>query len=40
LRARYLFDLARLCGVRSWETGDLELTDFAIYIDSIDACGR
>lgn len=36
MRARYLFHLARLCGIRDPELGALTLTDFAIYTDSID----
>ena len=36
MRAEYLFHLARLCGIREPELGNLDLTDFAIYADSID----
>lgn len=36
LRAQYLFHLARMCGITEPALGDLDLTDFAIYIDSID----
>lgn len=32
----YLFDLARVCHIRGPEVGDLDLIDFAVYIDCID----
>jgi hypothetical protein len=37
LRAEYLFPLAKLCGIRDPELGQLNLADFANYIDSVDA---
>lgn len=36
MRDEYLFNLARLCGIREPALGDLTLTDFAVYADSID----
>ena len=37
LRSEYLFSLAHLCHVPAPMAGDLTITDFANYIDSIDA---
>lgn len=37
MRAAYLFHLARLCGRGPDQVDALDLTDFANYIDSIDA---
>jgi hypothetical protein len=36
MRAEYLFHLAHWCGVRPWETWDLDLGDFANLADSCD----
>jgi hypothetical protein len=37
LRARYLFQLARLCSLRPPDVEVLDLADFAGFIDSIDS---
>jgi hypothetical protein len=36
MRAEYLFDLARCCGIRPWETWDLTVPEFANLTDRCD----
>lgn len=37
MRDSYLFDLARLCGIRPWETWELTvIPEFQVLTDSID----